>query len=882
MSPKKSFNIFLLFILTVSFLCQSTLQVKAHEGHNKPGVSKKEIEKHKKIDFGFAGFKELNQKLQRDFLSFDNAVNLAKAELAKKKLKAENGSLVGSWSPVYDLPLVPIHVMLLTNGKLLMWDSVGDNPTSSYPTHNFTRAAIWDPVTNNTTRVDNNTTGYNLFCAGFAHLPNGTPFIAGGNLNADQDGLNTIHFFNQINNTWSLGPLMTQGGRWYPSVTPLANGEMLITSGEVFTPEVFTTSGTLRTLSNATLEMSYYPWLQAAPNGQVFYFGPDSTLQYLNANGTGSWTNFGDRDGIYREYGSFAMYDIGKILASGGASSTKTSVSMHITNPNVAPVVNAVSDMNFGRRQHNLTVLPDGTVLATGGNYSGVELIDKNANVFDAELWDPVTKSWRLLSRADKIRQYHSTAILLPDGRVFTGGGGICSECAAVNYLEKNMEIFTPPYLYKQDGSGELAPRPSITNAPSSVFYNQSFFVETPQANNIRQAVMMRVSSVTHSIDFEQRRIPLRFSLSGNGLTALAPANSNVAPPGYYMLFLIDNNGAPSVANMMQVGYGPNLGAPVLAASSGTNNSANLSWIPVYGANNYQVKYGTASGNYTNTVNTGDVTNFTVNGLNPATRYYFAVSASNATLSGENSNEITVTTNKPPGNGIGLSGSYYNGLNFDTLVLSRVDSQVNFNWGTGSPSGGINNNNFTVRWLGKVEPRTSETYTFYSTSDDGVRLWVNNQLIINDWQDQGLTENTGAIALEAGQKYDIKMEFYEKSFDAVAKLEWSSPQTARQVIPQTQLYPNQPPTASNATISGRITSPIFKGLWNVRVVLSGGGLTEPRYTQTNPFGYYRFMDVPTGEGYVVTVSSKLHPFAQSSLFLNVLGDITNADFTSDW
>ncbi|GEM_PF-3425513 len=879
---KKAFNIFLVLSLIASFLFQNVAPVKAHEGHDKPNQSQKDIEKHKKTDFGFDGFKELNQRLQSDFLSFDNAVNFSKAELANRKLKVENGSLVGSWSPVYDLPLVPIHVMLLTNGKVLIWDSVGDNPVTTYPTHNFTRAAIWDPVTNVTTRVDNNTTGYNLFCAGFAHLPNGTPFIAGGNLNADQDGTNTIHYFNQTNNTWSLGPNMTQGGRWYPSVTPLANGEMLITSGNVFTPEVYTTGGMLRTLSNATLAMSYYPWLQSAPNGRVFYFGPDDTLQYLNANNTGSWTNISGRDGYYRDYGSYSMYDIGKILASGGSTSTKTSVSIDITNPNVNPVVTQVSDMSFGRRQHNLTVLPDGNVLATGGNYNGAELIDKNANVFEAELWNPTTKNWSVLSRADKIRQYHSTAILLLDGRVFTGGGGICGDCAAVNYLEKNMEIFTPPYLYKQDGSGDLASRPSITNAPDSVFYNQSFSIETPNANNIQQAVMMRVSSVTHSIDFEQRRIPLRFSLNGNSLTTIAPANSNVAPPGFYMLFLIDNNGVPSIAKMMQVGYGANLGAPVLVASSGANNSVNLSWIPVFGATNYQIKCGTISGNYTNTINTGNFTNLNVTGLNPATRYYFVVSAANSTQTGENSNEITVTTNKPQGNGNGLLGSYYNGLNFNTLALTRVDSQVNFNWGMGSPSPSVNIDSFSVRWVGKVEPRTSETYTFYTTSDDGVRLWVNNQLLINNWTDHGETVNTGSINLEAGQKYDIKMEFYDNRFEAVAKLEWSSPQTARQVIPQTQLYTNQPPTASTANISGRIVSPIFRNLSNVRVVLSGGGLTEPRYAQTNPFGYYRFLDVPAGEGYVITVSSKQIPFTQSSLFLNVLGDVTDANFTSDW
>lgn len=879
--PRKKINSLLTFVLIASILFQAVLPANAHDGRKEPNVTQKDVEKHKQLDFGFKGFKELNRQLQEDFLSFDNSENLAKARLAENAPTVENAHLVGTWSPVFSLPLVPIHVMVLTNGKVLMWDSVGDNPTETYPVHNFTRAAVWDPATNNVTRVDNNTTGYNMFCAGMAHLPNGTPFLAGGNLNSSLDGTNTIHFFNQTNNSWSIGPFMTQGGRWYPSVTPLGNGEMLITSGEVNTPEVYTTSGTLRTLSNATLAMPLYPWLQAAPNGRAFYFGPDQTMRYLNTNGTGSWTTVGGRDNILRDYGSYAMYDIGRIVASGGFNSTKESVSIDVRNPNVNPSIGTPADMNFGRRQHNLTALPDGTVLATGGNYSGSELINKDTNVFDAELWHPVTGSWRVLSKAQKVRQYHSTAILLPDGRVFTGGGGICGTCATVNYLEKNMEIFTPPYLYKQDGSGELAPRPVITTAPDSVVYNQSFTIETPQAAAIQQAVMMRVSSVTHSIDFEQRRVPLELNVAGNNLTAVAPANSNVAPPGYYMLFLIDNNGVPSVAKIMQVGSGSNLGAPVIVASSGSNGSANLSWIPVPGATNYQIKYGTVSGSYTNTINAGNVTNRTVNGLTGA-QYYFVVSANNSSVSGGNSNEVLVTPNEVQAVGTGLLASYYNTINFTNVVFTRLDPQINFSWLLNSPGNGVNAERFSVRWTGKIQPLTSESYIFYTTSDDGVRLWVNNQLIINNWTDHAETENRGTVALQAGQLYDIRMEFYDREEGATAILEWSSTSTGRQVVPQSQLFPLVSPTAGGATVGGRVTSPLGIGLSNVKLVLTGNGITEPLYARTNPFGYYEFTDVPAGEDYVVSVSSKLYTFGQPSMFINVVGDISNANFISQW
>ena len=206
---------------------------------------------------------------------------------------------VGEWGPVVDWPVVGIHVALLPNGKVLAWDSVGDAATETLPVHDFTRATVYDPVTGVHTpaTVD---TGYNIFCAGFAHLSDGSLFLAGGNKNAQLQGIVQTHLFNPANNGWSLGPNMA-AGRWYPSVTPLTNGEMLITEGGPDTPEVRKTDGTLRTLSTATLNLPLYPWLDVAPDGRVFYSGPDQTLRKLDPAGGGSWQSFGQRDGINRE-----------------------------------------------------------------------------------------------------------------------------------------------------------------------------------------------------------------------------------------------------------------------------------------------------------------------------------------------------------------------------------------------------------------------------------------------------------------------------------------------------------------------------------------------------------------------------------------------------
>ncbi|MBX3244408.1 MAG: DUF1929 domain-containing protein [Acidobacteria bacterium] len=653
----------LIFLLVFAVLLNTATPVSAHDiPKTRNGQSKEsDVSEHWRTDFGFPGFDELNVDLQRHYKKFDNRENLALSGLAYQKLMVTDGHLTGSWSPPFSLPLVPIHVMLQINGTVLMWDSVGDNPAEDYPTpqHNWTRASIWDPSSNLVSNMDNTTTGYNMFCAGHAHLPDGRAFLAGGNLNEDLHGTKTTHIFDPVTNVWTLGPMMTYA-RWYPSVTPLANGEMLITAGSstnggASKHEVYTTEGTIRQLSSLTYNLPIYPWVQAAPNGKALVLGTNASMYYINTEGTGSRQSAGSRDSLSRTYGSYAMYDIGKVVASGGASSSKTAVVIDFTNPNANPVATPTSNMHFGRRQHNLTALPDGTVLATGGNSSGTNLINMNTNVYDAELWDPATGQWTVLKRAEKRRQYHSTALLLPDGRVFTGGGGICGDCHNLGYLEKNFEIFTPPYLYDSDGSGAMAARPAITYAPDAVAYAEEFMVETPIPNNISQAVLMRMSSVTHSVDFEQRRVPMTFTRTASGINANAPANANIAPPGFYMLFLIDNAGVPSIAKIMQIAEGEQPGAPMIIASSGGEGTAELEWIPVPGATGYIVKYGTSPGVYTGSVNvTGTQTS--ISGLTHW-RYYFSIVATGPDWTGTDSEEVGILTNVGPTSaGLTVSG----------------------------------------------------------------------------------------------------------------------------------------------------------------------------------------------------------------------------------
>ena len=480
----------------------------------------------------------------------------------------------GAWSPVLPTDVVPIFQAVLPNGKVLMWDSVGDGPTESYSNHTFTRALVWDPVTNTSVRRD--VVGYNIFCAGYAQLADGRLLVAGGNRDSALSGIVETHIFDWRTETWSRGPNMASG-RWYPSVAALGNDEAVIIGGGPAVPEVYQTNGSLRRLTNASgYSDRSYPFLVPRPDGKVELVGPPRTMNTIDTSGTGAIIAAQSRDGLERDYGSFATYDIGKVLVSGGGNVTEDGQSNVPTRTAVVVDVNSgtsvrtTGSMSVGRRQHNLTVLADGSVLATGGQSRSVDgLVELDYPVFAAERWNPVTGAWTVLAGAGRVREYHSSATLLPDGRVLTGGGGICGSCATKGYLEKNVEYFEPPYLFKTDGSGQRAARPLIDSAPASAGYGQSLSIVSAQAGTIAKVGLVRLGAPTHSEDQGQRYVPLSFTASGTTVTATSPATSNIAPAGYYMLFVTDAAGVPSVAKIIRLDRGvanppPTVGSPIV------------------------------------------------------------------------------------------------------------------------------------------------------------------------------------------------------------------------------------------------------------------------------------------------------------------------------
>jgi PA14 domain len=190
---------------------------------------------------------------------------------------------------------------------------------------------------------------------------------------------------------------------------------------------------------------------------------------------------------------------------------------------------------------------------------------------------------------------------------------------------------------------------------------------------------------------------------------------------------------------------------------------------------------------FTTTSVGANVTSYSATGLAAGTTYWFRVKATNAGGSSAYSNVVSATTFA--GTGTGLVATYFDNMDFTGPTITRTDATVNFNWGSGSPSPSIGADTFSSRWTGQVQAVESGSYRFQTTSDDGVRLWVNGQLLINNWTNHALTYNTGTLTLQAGQRYDITLEYYENTGGAVMQLEWLRPgQGAFVAIPQANLF----------------------------------------------------------------------------------------------
>jgi Domain of unknown function (DUF1929)/Bacterial Ig domain/Glyoxal oxidase N-terminus/Viral BACON domain len=547
---------------------------------------------------------------------------------------------VGQWSAPVSWPLVAVHMILQPTGNVLAIDAWADAPNTQ---------RIWNPSNGTFVAVPY---AANLFCSGHILLPDGRTLVVGGNVSAD-NGIKDATLFDSQTNTWSKAADMSVT-RWYPTATVMGDGRVFVFGGDnivdqglPYSPSYFKeasqnslpsiynpVTNSWTDLTGSRLTTPLYPFLFQLSDGRIFDAGPDVTSRVINP-ATGAWSTVATSpfDGA-----SAVMYLPDKIMKAGsysnpdyfGANTYQATARTAVIDMSQAnPSWRETAPMAFPRTYQNMTMLPDGTVLASGG-MSTSDGVDLTKAVLPAEIWNPTTETWRTVASLTVGREYHSTALLLPDGRVLMAGGGQLPG-RATNIT--SAEIYSPPYLFK-------GARPTITSAPSLVRYGASFTVSTPDAAQVQKVALIRTPSVTHAFDENQRYIPLSFTAGSGQLTVQAPSSSNTAPPGYYMLYILNGNGVPSVASFVRfpAPY-EDTTAPTapgnLTAAAGSGGTVSLSWSASTddtGVARYDVYRSTVSGftpSLTNRIAQPAGTTFQDTGLAAGT-YYYVVKAEDA------------------------------------------------------------------------------------------------------------------------------------------------------------------------------------------------------------------------------------------------------------
>lgn len=433
---------------------------------------------------------------------------------------------VGVWDAPFQgpFPLVGIHATLLHTGKVLLVDKTG--------------AYLWDPSGSGHVRVDPPNI---LYCSGHTVLANGDVFFAGGVDQRGARGPRWTYEFDVARTRWVRGPDLRRG-RYYPTVCLLGDGRAVITSGKLEDGQ--TLNDDVEVYSNRTLQLvgtrrfRMYPHMWLLPNGNVLIADAAANCVILNpANWT--WSTQGRMNG--KRVASAGVLVPGgptgstRVFVTGGHQSNShpahgSTESYDAANPSVGWHVQA--PLPQGRSHMNLVLLPDRTMLGVAGTQNEVA---QRQTV----LYNPTLNTWTGMASQTEERGYHSTALLLPDGRVLSAGDNFAPGGGS------KLELYSPPYLFK-------GTRPTVTAAPSNVTWGAAFAVDTP--NVVARAVLIRPSSVTHTNDMNQRHIELSFSTRAGGITATAPPSRYVAPPGWYMLFLLNSTGVPSVAHWLKIG----------------------------------------------------------------------------------------------------------------------------------------------------------------------------------------------------------------------------------------------------------------------------------------------------------------------------------------
>lgn len=455
---------------------------------------------------------------------------------------APDPSQVGSWGAQIPLGLIGVHATLLSNGDVLYYELPGST---------LNGATLFDPQSGTTTRVDPQL-NWSVFCSGMNLMPDGRLFATGGEPPRSQfpvgTGVKNAAFFNPATNAWT-GAASMRFARWYPSGVQMPDRSVLVFGGEkapTGTDKLIPTveryapaTNTWSNLPSSADTKGLYPRVVLLPSGRILKVGPQPPTRSFNP-ATYAWTTLDRLQFAPRQAGSFVLLPgLDVAMTSGGKNAngvvTPTTEVIDVTAAD--PEWSYTGPMQTARMHHNLVLLPDGTVLAVGGGQQG----KFGLPVKTAELFDPSTGRWTEVAAQAGQRTYHSTAILLPDGRVISAGSN------SGRPEQTTAEIYSPPYLFK-------GARPAISSAPASVSYGSSFDISTPTPTGINRVALIKLGTNTHGLNFDQRYVEVPFTVSGGLLRATAPPDAATAPRGTYMLFLVNGSGVPSVASMIQVG----------------------------------------------------------------------------------------------------------------------------------------------------------------------------------------------------------------------------------------------------------------------------------------------------------------------------------------
>lgn len=479
------------------------------------------------------------------------------ASQGSRDLTQQPGSTMGLWTPPATLCasdqacLVGGNAVVLGTGNVLLYYYPPPAGTNS-------NALLLNPVTGSITDV---TIPFarDIFCSGVSIMPNGQVLVTGGfleNTSIGDAGTSYTTIFQPLTSTWISGPNMNYS-RWYPSTVELANGTMLELSGIDSTGRIkqdvmesynyqtstWTVLPSSANMPASTLHGTAYPRMVQLPSGNVLLAAPDAT-SYMFDPSTNTWTYVATNNYGSRFFAPHVLLPgLETVLVAGGTSSEgppggpATNTAEVIDFSASVPAWSYTAPMTYARLNSNLVLLADGTVLAVGGGGGSGSYLSP---VLTPELYNPQTGQWTLMAPQNVQRTYHSTAVLLPDGRVLSTGSNDRGS------MQETYEIFSPPYLFK-------GARPAITSVSTTLAYGANLTITTPDAASITRVALIRPGATTHAYDNDQRYVDLTFTIGSGQITATAPASGNYAPPGYYMLVIVNSNGVPSPARFLNL-----------------------------------------------------------------------------------------------------------------------------------------------------------------------------------------------------------------------------------------------------------------------------------------------------------------------------------------